>query len=113
TWIDPQPKGAPARGSTSYPTKNALMEYDPVNDVVLLVVHSSFDSKKETQGVYVYDPKTNSWTTEALPLAEHLGASTKPKNGFYDPALNVLFLHAAGDSQDDGTIWVYRYKGAK
>jgi hypothetical protein len=40
-WVDPQPKGAPCRGSNSYPTKNALMVYDPGNDVVLLIVHSS------------------------------------------------------------------------
>jgi hypothetical protein len=24
--------------------------------------------------------------------------------------LNVVFIHSAGDSQDDGTIWVYRYR---
>jgi mannose-6-phosphate isomerase-like protein (cupin superfamily) len=34
----------------------------------------------------------------------------KNLNGFYDPQLNVHFFHAAGDSQADGTVWVYRYK---
>ena len=28
----------------------------------------------------------------------------------YDPELGVVFLHSAGDSHDDGTIWVYRHR---
>jgi hypothetical protein len=32
------------------------------------------------------------------------------KNGFLDPELNVVFVHTSGDSQDEGAIWVYRYK---
>jgi hypothetical protein len=110
TWIDPKPQGSPAGGSTSYPTKNALMLYDSVNDVVLLIVHSFFDSKRERLGVYVYDPNSNAWSDKGLPVAEELAADNRPKNGFYDPALNVVFIHSAGDSRDDGTIWVYRYK---
>ena len=39
------------------------MLYDSVSDVVLLVVHSFFDSDKDNVGVSVYDPNTNSWTT--------------------------------------------------
>ncbi len=110
SWIDPQPKGAPCKGSTSYPTKNALMVYDSTNDVVLLIVHSFFDSDRGNLGVFVYDPNTNSWSSAPLPVPEKLGGNNKPKNGFYDPALNVVFLHTAGDSQDDGVIWVYRYR---
>jgi hypothetical protein len=110
TWIDPHPKGAPARGSTSYPTKNALMLYDSINDVVLLIVHSSFDSSADRVGIYVYDPTTNSWSTEGLPVPGKLAGNRKPKNGFYDPELNAVFIHTAGDSQDDGVIWVYRYR---
>jgi hypothetical protein len=113
TWINPKPKGAPCHGSTSYPTKNALMLYDSVNDVVLLVVHSFFDSKKETMGVYVYDPRSNSWAEKATPLPDKLANLAQPKNGFYDPGLNAVFLHSAGDSQDNGTIWVYRHKRGK
>ncbi|HVH71131.1 MAG TPA: hypothetical protein VNB49_08495, partial [Candidatus Dormibacteraeota bacterium] len=112
-WIDPKPKGAPCKGSTSYPTKNALMLYDSTNDVVLLVVHSFFGSSKETLGVYVYDPNTHSWGTETLTIPDKLGGNNKPKNGFYDPALNAVFVHTAGDSNDDGNIWVYRYKGKR
>jgi hypothetical protein len=87
-----------------------LMLYDSVNDVVLLVVHSSFDSEKSRTGVYVYDPTANAWSTEALAVPEKLAGNDKPKNGFYDPATNAVFIHSAGDSKDDGVIWVYRYK---
>ena len=113
TWVDPKPKGAPCRGSNSYPTKNALMVYDPANDVVLLVMHSASDDKAERRGVYVYDPEANAWVDEPLPLPEKLGGNRNPKNGFYSPDHNAVFLHVAGDSRDDGVIWVYRYKGAK
>jgi hypothetical protein len=110
TWIDPRPEGFPCKGSNSYPTKNALMLYDTVNDVVLLVVHSWFDSDKGKLGIYVYDPGSNAWATDALAIPEKLGGNNKPKNGFYDPALNAVIIHTAGDSQDDGVIWAYRYK---
>lgn len=30
-------------------------------------------------------------------------------SGFYDPDLNAHFVHVAGDSQDNGVMWVYRY----
>ncbi len=111
-WVDPRPKGKPCRGSNGYGTLNALMVYDPVNDKVLLVNHSYHYSKEERVGVYVYDPETNAWDAEPLPLPDKL-RNNKVKNGFYDPALNVVFLHSAGDSEDDGVIWVYRYKKAK
>jgi hypothetical protein len=110
TWIDPAPRGAPCKSSNSYPTKNALMLYDTVNDVVLLVVHSFFDTDRKSVGVYIYDPKTNSWADDALLIPVKLAGNRQPKNGFYDPELNAVFLHSAGDSQDDGVIWVYRYK---
>ena len=45
-------------------------------------------------------------------MPEKLGHNRQAKNGFYDPELGVVFLHSAGDSLDDGTIWVYRYRRA-
>ncbi|MEX2140576.1 MAG: kelch repeat-containing protein [Pirellulales bacterium] len=108
-WRDLQPQGAPCRGSTSYPTKNAILVYDSHPDRVLLVFHSHFDDRPERLGVYVYDPETNAWADEPLDLPEKLGRNGQPKNGFYDAQLGVVFLHTAGDSRDDGTIWVYRY----
>jgi hypothetical protein len=113
TWIDPKPKGAPCRGSTSYPTKNAVMAYDPRHDRVLLVVHSFHDDTPDKLGVYVYDPSANAWADEARPVPAKLGHNRQAKNGFYDAELNAVFLHSAGDSEDDGTIWVYRYRRAE
>ena len=109
-WIDPKPKGAPCRGSNSYPTKNALMIYDPLQDKVLLLLHTAADDKAERIGIYVYDPEANAWAGEALAVAEKLARDRRPKNGFYNPDLNAVFIHSAGDSNDDGVIWVYRYK---
>jgi hypothetical protein len=111
-WIDPKPKGAPCRGSNSYPTKNALMVYGPKHDVVLLVMHTASEDKADRIGVYVYDPEANAWAGEQLAVPEKLAKDRRPKNGFYSPDLNAVFLHVAGDSNDDGVIWVYRYKGS-
>ena len=108
-WVDPKPKGKPCRGSNSYATLNALMAYDPVNDKVLLVMHSYHYGKPDRLGVYVYDPEANAWAEEPLALPGKL-RNTQVKNGFHDAELNAVFLHSAGDSSDDGVIWAYRYK---
>jgi hypothetical protein len=113
TWLNPKFKGSPCQGSNSYPTKNAVMAYDPLNDKVLLMFHSFHDDKAARLGVYVYDPNTNAWGVEAMPIPEKLGHNRQVKTGFYHPELNAVFIHSAGDSQDDGTIWVYRYRRAK
>lgn len=110
TWINPKPKGTPCRGSTSYNTNNALMLYDSTNDMVLLVFHSFNYTTKEHLGIYIYDPASNTWSDMVLPIPTKLGESRKCKNGFYDPVLNAVFLHAAGDSRDDSAIWVFRFK---
>jgi hypothetical protein len=31
-------------------------------------------------------------------------------SGFYDPVLNVHYYHLAGDSDENGTMLVYRYR---
>jgi diketogulonate reductase-like aldo/keto reductase len=80
------------------------MAYDPVNDKVLLVMHSYHYGKPDRLGVYVYDPETNTWAEEPLALPEKL-RNTQVKNGLYDAELNAVFLHSAGDSQDDDVIW--------
>ncbi len=113
TWIDPQPQGAPCQGSGSYPTKNAIMVYDAASDRVLLVFHSHHDDKPERLGVYVYDPNTNAWSGERLAVPDKLGRDRQAKNGFFDPLLSAVFIHTAGDSDDNGTMWVYRYKRAE
>jgi hypothetical protein len=110
-WADLKPKGKPCKGSNGYATLNALMAYDPINDKVLLVRHSNHYDKVDRTGVYVYDPEANAWAEEPLPLPEKL-RNDKCKNGFYDAELNAVFIHSAGDSRDDGVIWVFRYKKA-
>jgi hypothetical protein len=60
--------------------------------------------------VYVYDPQANAWSVEPLPIPDRLGRNRQVKNGFYDAILNAVFIHAAGDSEDGGSMWVYRYK---
>jgi hypothetical protein len=109
SWVNPKPKGAPCKGSTGYATLNALLLYDPAHDKVLLVYHSYHYTKEDRMGVYVYDPATNAWADEALDIPKGL-RNRQVKNGFYDPTLNAVFIHSASDSQDDGVIWVYRYK---
>ncbi len=104
SWIDPQPKGAPCRGANHYGTQSAAMVFDAANDVVVLFCHGE---KKEEHGVYIYNPATNAWTDE--PVSE-LKAVGQCWNAFYDGELNAHFLHVAGDSRDDGVVWVYRYK---
>ena len=88
------------------------MAYDVVNDKVLLVMHSYHYGKPDRLGVYVYDPETNAWVEEPLAMPEKL-RNRQVKNGFYDAELNAVFLHSAGDSQDDGVIWAYRYKNKR
>ena len=112
-WIDPAPKGSPCKGSNSYPTKNAVMAYDSWSDKVLLVFHSFHDDVPERLGIYVYDPEANSWADETRPVPEKLGRNRQAKNGFYDPELNAVFIHSAGDSRDDGAMWVYRYRARR
>ena len=59
------------------------------------------------RGVFVYDPEANTWGE--APLAVPRGFCKCPSS-FYDPVLNAHFIHCAGDSADDGVMWVYRYK---
>ena len=55
------------------------------------------------------NPKTNKWA-DPLPFP-----ADGPKFGFaantcYDRELNAYFCHVAGDSNDNGVVWVFRYK---
>jgi hypothetical protein len=112
-WVDPRPRGRPCKGSNSYPTKNALMVYDTANDKVLLIFHSAHDDKEERLGVYVYDPAANAWATEPLAVPDEWRRNKQVKNGFYDPALNAVFVHSAGDSRDHGVLWPYPKKAPR
>ena len=88
------------------------MLYDPPNDAVRLVHCPPEESRVEQMGVFTYDPEANAWASEPVALPDKLARDRKVKNGFYSPDLEAIFLHSAGDSRDDGVIWVYRTKGA-
>jgi hypothetical protein len=50
----------------------------------------------------------NAWR-DPLPLPANVRTEAC-WSAFYDPNLNADFIHAARDSTDDGTMWLYRYK---
>jgi hypothetical protein len=108
TWLDPQPTGAPCRGSNSYPTHSAAMIYDTANDLVLLFRYAG---KKEERGIFIYDPTANAWTETAARIPEAWG--NKNANAFYDPVFNAYFFNVGGDSSDNATVWVYRHRRAR
>jgi len=101
-WVDPQPAGAPCKGSNSYNTNIAAMEYDAASDRVIIF---RYGGAAEERGIFIYDSDANAWSDAAQPFPEKWGQCT---NAFYDPALNAHFFHVAGDSDDNGVIWVYR-----
>jgi hypothetical protein len=106
TWIDPQPAGQPGKGNPNYGGGSAAMQYDAANDLVVLTLYRA---QAERRGIYLYDPEANRWTTEPRPLPKEL-TERRMLNAFYDPLWNVHFFHAAGDSDANGTMWVYRVK---
>jgi hypothetical protein len=87
------------------------MNYDSVNDMAVLFYHGNVgpNSAQKERGIFVYDPATNAWS-EPLTVPKEL---CKCPSSFYDPELNAHFIHCAGDSADDGTMLVYRYKKGK
>jgi len=112
-WLDLQPKGKPCGGDNRYGPNQAVMNYDSVNDVVVLIFHTDDQvpvGSNKGRGIYVYDPAKNSWseTAQAIPKEFTLCA-----NSFYSAELNGHFIHVAGDSEDNGVMWVYRFKPAK
>jgi RNA polymerase sigma factor (sigma-70 family) len=112
TFTRLKPKGAPS--TTCYTTSRAVMNYDSLNDVVVLILHGVTEAHGGVPGIYVYDPEKNTWET----VAERPAALLPKKgrhfwNGFYDPELNVHIMHHAGDSRANGTMWAWRYKRRK
>ncbi len=104
-----KPKGAPS--TTCYPTSRAVMNYDSRNDVVVMIFYRTHGKHGGVPGVYIYDPEKNAWETVAERPAEL--RKVRFFNSFYDPKLNVHFVHNAGDGRANGNIWVWRYKRAK
>jgi hypothetical protein len=101
TWSKPPSTGS-APGDLG--TNGASLFYDTVNDVV-----TAF---KYDEGVlYTYDPDEDAWTSRPLSseLLDAVGYASY--NAFYDPELNAYFVHAATDSEDNGTMFAYRLAG--
>ncbi|MHC4915887.1 MAG: Kelch repeat-containing protein [Planctomycetota bacterium] len=109
TWANPKPKGARL---AFFANNAACMYFDSASDVVTVFARSS-RKYGEDLGVHVYDPAANEWR-EPLPMPPAVKQRTVRRawSGFYDAELNAHFLHAAGDSRDNGTMLVYRYRPA-
>ena len=100
-WTHLKPKGtAPPPANTNA----AFYEYDARLDRVVAI-----HFKGKSPGVFVYDPKSNSWA-DPIPFPADGPKFHFAANTFFDRELNAYFCHAAGDSRDDGVMWVYRYK---
>ena len=101
SWSHLKPTGtAPPPASTN----GAFYEYDARLDLVV-----AMHFKEKTPGIFVYDPKTNSWA-DPIPFPADGPKFHFAANTFFDPELNAYFCHVAGDSSDNGVMWVYRYK---
>jgi hypothetical protein len=105
TWTVVPVKGA---SPTAQDTTEACLNYDSANDCLVHVVFgNAYNPTGIKLGTCVFDPKSNTWSEHPLPVSGGCW------NGFYSPELNAHFFHTAGDSADNGTIWVYRYKNVK
>jgi hypothetical protein len=98
TWTKPTPQGT---FPFSFRTNDASIFYDVANDVVTIF---QYLQKK----MFTYVPDTDTWSEGPLPDAIQPGYASI--NAFYDAELNAYFVHAAGDSGDNGNMWAYRYK---
>jgi len=111
-WIESNSEGPPVKGGkVRLASWTGHMTYDSVNDVVVLIAH--FPDFGPVRGLHIYDPKTDTWTKAPQPFPGDKWNAGVASNAFYDPELNLHYYHLAGDSRDDGTIWVYRYKNRK
>lgn len=101
TWQHLKPTGiAPPPANTNA----AFYEYDGRLDLVVAI-----HFKGPTTGVFVYDPQANCWAA-SLPFPADGPPFQFAANTCFDRELNAYFCHVAGDSDDDGVMWVYRYK---
>jgi hypothetical protein len=86
------------------------MNYDSVNDAVVLC----YPLSGKGTGIHVYDPAANSWSKEApMPRDWNPTPYGIAAHSFYCPQVNVHYFYVAGDSDDKGTMWAYRYKNHK
>jgi len=101
SWSHLKPTGtAPPPANTN----GAFYEYDARLDLVVAI-----HFKGNSPGIFVYNPKTNSWANP-IPFPADGPKFQFAANTFFDGELNAYFCHVAGDSSDNGVMWVYRYK---
>ena len=101
TWTHLKPKGD---GPEAMSTNGAYYEYDPLLDLVV-----ALQMRGKTPGVFNYDPRANSWA-DPLPFPADGPKFHFAANTCFDRELNAYFCHVAGDSNDNGVVWAYRYK---
>lgn len=110
-WSAPRPKGP---GPLYASANQSIFIFDPASDrLVSIRCHTTKDEPGQRQGVYAYDPATNSWAEPRALPPEVTKAIKSASYGFYDPVLNVYFCYFASDSRDDGSMWVYRFQKAR
>jgi hypothetical protein len=94
------------KNAAPLPSSNGgMFHYDSVSDRVVI-----FRAGKKGKTVSDYNPETREWTPQK-PMPAGMGRGCY--HGFYSPAANAHFIYMAGDSNDKGTMWVYRHKRAK
>jgi len=101
TWSHLKPDGTAPEAAN---TNAAYYEYDARLDIVVAM---HFTGK--SPGIYVYNPDTNKWA-DPIPFPADVPKFHIAANTCYDRELNAYFCHVAGDSRDDGIMWVYRHK---
>jgi dTDP-4-dehydrorhamnose 3,5-epimerase-like enzyme len=84
-----------------------MVHYDAANDRVISL--AMWDGKGS---VAAYDPEKHEWEAGSAVPAEVV-ASKGCVHGFYSPEVNAHFVYVAGDSDDRGTMWAYRYRNPK
>lgn len=101
TWVELKPTGT---GPGPANTNAAFYEYDARLDRVVAIRFTG-----GAAGIHIYDPATNAWS-ESLSFPADGPKFRFAANTCYDPELNVYFCHVAGDSDDNGEVWAYRYQ---
>lgn len=105
-WSNPPDKP----GATRWPGANTCcVHHDAAADRVLAFHGWNSPDRGKGGGIAIYDPQTGSWEA---PLVIPANVVSGCVHGFYSSEVNAHFIYTAHDSDDRGTMWVYRYKRA-